>query len=227
MPKVLIVSSADLTPELGQTVLWRSSIQRVFAAGPEAAFEVARTYVPGMVLVDGADGGASIDLVRRLRENAGTRRSSVVVLSRSPSLADEEPLRHAGANLILAGQVDPALWDARLEELLSVPRRRDARIPVRFEVWSQADPDAEPVEALALNVSVHGMLLETGEPLDLGTRLDLAFTLPGHADELRVVGQVVREAEPAGRPRSGILFLILRGDARDRIRVFIAGAARD
>lgn len=223
MPKVLIVAAADLTPELGTTVLWGNGYERVFAPGTEAAFDLARALMPSMVVLDAPDTRAAVDLITRLRENPGTRRSSVLALSRSPDLADEETLRHAGANLVLAGEVDPTLWDARLEDLASVPRRREARIPVRFEVWSRLDPEAEPVEALALNISVHGMLLETDELLDFGTRLDLAFTLPGQDRECRVVGQVVREAAPEGRPRSGVEFLILLGDARDRIRVFIAG----
>jgi hypothetical protein len=103
-----------------------------------------------------------------------------------------------------------------------MPARREARIPVRFEVWSRFEADDAPVEAVGLNISVRGMLLETHEPLDRGMQLDLSFWLPGQAEELHVVGRVVREAgESETGFRTGVEFLILRGDARERIRAFI------
>jgi DNA-binding response OmpR family regulator len=221
MPKVLIVSSADLAPELGRTILWRSDIERIVCQGPAAALDTARQLLPSLVVLDGQDTEAARAFIGDLRRAPETRRSSVAVLSRAPHLEDEAELRRAGANLVLAGEVDPTLWDSRLEELLSVPQRKEVRLPVRFNVWSQSEPDEEPLEAVALNLSVRGLLLECEELLDIGTRLDLAFTLPGQAEPVRVVGQVVREAASNGRPRAGIEMLILRGDARDRIRAFI------
>lgn len=228
MPKVLIVAGADLTPELGRTVLWRSDIERVFAPDREAGFEAARMLRPSLVILDDTDGRATVSFICRLRADPVVQRLSVAVLSRSQSLslAEEEAFRRAGANLVLSGEVDPLLWDDRLEELLSVPRRREVRVPVRLEVWSRLAAD-HPVEGLSLNISVRGMLLETAEPLDVGTKLDLGFRLPGESQELRVVGQVVREAEPVEeRPRSGIEFLILRGGARERIREFVEAETR-
>jgi c-di-GMP-binding flagellar brake protein YcgR len=117
----------------------------------------------------------------------------------------------------------PYLWDAWIEELLHVPRRRDARVPVSIAVWSHTAPGSDPGRGTSVNVSVKGMLLETAEPLDIGAKLDLTFTLPGGGGSVRAVGQVVRE-EPSpdgGPPRLGVEFLILRDGARDRIRSFV------
>jgi CheY-like chemotaxis protein len=227
MRRILVVSSADLGAEFGKTVLWGSSVERVHCPSPDQGFDVARQLMPSLILVDGSEPAGAAALIQKLRGEGGVRRASVLVLSRSPSLADEEEFRAAGANLVLAGELDPALWDAKLEELLNVPRRRDVRIPVRFAVWSRFDPDATPVEALCLNLSVRGMLLETEEPLDWGTKLDLDFSLPGDGEVLKVVGQVVREAPaPEGRARSGVEFLIFRGDSRERIGAFVASEAK-
>jgi hypothetical protein len=224
MPRILIISAVDLTPELGGTVLFRRDIERSFAPSPQAALGVAPSVQPNLVLVASSDMAEARALIRQLREQAGTRRSSVAVLCRSASLSigDEEALREAGANLVLVGQVDGSLWDGRIEELLQVPARREARIPVRFEVWSRFEEDAALVEAVGLNISVRGMLLETRDPLDRGMQLDLSFSLPPQQDELHVVGRVVREAGESGTGfRSGAEFLILRGNARERIRAFI------
>lgn len=223
MPKVLIVSTTDLTPELGRTVLWRADIDRVLFATPDAGLQAARSSPPSLTIVAGDDVAAAAAFIERLRADPATRRTSVAVLScaRNLSLLSEEILRQAGANVVLSGQVDPLLWDARLEELLNVPRRCEARVPVHVEVWSRFSAE-RPSSGWCVNLSVRGMLLETVEPMDIGTKLDLSFRLPEDDEQLRAVGQVVREAAAVeGRPQSGLEFLILRGNARDRIRAFV------
>lgn len=203
-------------------MLWRSGVERVFCADSTAAFGTIESLAPRLVVVDGADTSAASALISRLRGDARTRALSIAALSRSTGLEDEAALRGAGANLVLSGHVDPYLWDARLEELLSVPRRRDMRIPVLFDLWSRFDPGTPAVEATALNVSLNGALIETDEFLDVGSKLDLAFALPGESASLKALGQVVREGPAtAGRYRAGVEFLVLRGDARARLAAFI------
>jgi CheY-like chemotaxis protein len=226
MPVVLIVSPADLTPELGHTLLWRSDIERIFATGPEDGFDLARSRRPSLLLLDG--GGTSvIELLYRLRSDPQTRSISVAVMTHTASPVEEEALRRAGANLVLSGGVDPFLWDDRLEELLDVPLRREVRIPVRFEVWSRFGAKDDAIEGFALNISVRGMLVETTEPIHVGTQLDLGFALSSDEEAISAVAQVVREGEIVNdRPRSGLEFLILRGGARQRISAFIQQESR-
>ena len=227
MPKLLVVSPVDLGPELGRSVLWRPSVERFVAADGPAAMELARRTGPSLIVVDGFDPPGATDLIRRLRADSHTRPTAIAVLSRSPSLADEASFRRAGANVVFAGVVHPELWDARLEELLNVPRRLEARIPVRLATWSRATPEAPPLEGLTMNISINGILLQTPARLGVGTKIDLSFTLPERKDEVQVLGQIMRET--AGGPErwlSGVKFLILRGDARERIAGFIEASVR-
>ncbi len=227
MPKLLIVSPVDLGPELGRTVLWRPSVERFVAADGPAAMELARRAGASLIIVDGFDPPGATDLIRRLRADSHTRPTAIAVLSRSPSLADEASFRRAGANVVFAGVVHPELWDARLEELLNVPRRLEARIPVRLATWSRATPEAAPVEGLTMNISINGILLQTPARLGVGTKIDLSFTLPERPPEVQVLGQVMREsAAGPDRWQSGVKFLILRGDARERIAAFIEASVR-
>jgi len=227
MAKLLVVSPVDLGPELGRTVLWRPSVERFLAPDGESAMELARKANPSLIVVDGFDPPGATELIRRLRADNHTRPTAIAVLSRSPSLADEAAYRRAGANVVFAGVVHPELWDARLEELLNVPRRLEARIPVRLATWSRATPEAAPIEGLTLNISIHGILLETPARLGVGTKLDLSFTLPGGHDEAQVLGQIMREtATGPDRWQSGVKFLILRGAARERIASFIEASVR-
>src|SRR5207247_1756908 len=130
-------------------------------------------------------------------------------------------------NVVFAGVVHPELWDARLEELLNVPRRLEARIPVRLATWSRATPEAPPLEGLTMNISINGILLQTPARLGVGTKIDLSFTLPERPDEVQVLGQIMREhAAGPDRWQSGVKFLILRGDAREHIAAFIEASVR-
>jgi hypothetical protein len=221
MPRVLIMSSPELVSELSRTILWRNDVDRVFADGDVS---VDRIHESGadLVILAGQDISTTLAVLASLRADGRTRGVSAGVVRQAVSLEEETQLRRAGANVVFGGQVVPYLWDAWIEELLHVPRRRDARVPVGIAVWSHTAPGSEPGRGLSVNVSVKGMLLETAEALDIGAKIDMTFTLPG-AGALRAVGQVVRE-DPLGADgvaRLGIEFLILRDGARERIRSFV------
>jgi hypothetical protein len=166
----------------------------VHAADLDAGHEAARFVQPSLLIVDAGGLHEAIAFVRRLRLDPAVRSTGIAVFLPSPTLSEEELLHTAGANIVLSGEVDPVLWDRRLEEILNVPSRREARIPVHFKVWSQVDQTPDPGEAVALNISVHGMLMETLLSLEVGTKLDLRFELPQQAGEIGVVGEVVRRA---------------------------------
>jgi len=229
MPRVLIMASPELVSELSRTILWRDDVDRVFAAGPERSLDGIHAAAADMVILADEGTPATLDLLREIRGDGRTRGVSIGVVRHSVTLEEEEQLRHAGANVIFGGEVVPYLWDAWIEELLNVPRRRDARVPVSIAVWSHTAPGSEPARGMSFNISIKGMLLETAEPLDIGAKLDLSFTLPGHTAPVRAVGQVVREDLPldGGPPRLGVEFLILRDGAREKIRDFVdAGGKR-
>ncbi|HEY5906941.1 MAG TPA: protein kinase, partial [Vicinamibacteria bacterium] len=221
MPKVLIVGAADLGSDLERTILWADGVERALVSTPGGALDVARAFVPSVVVVDGADALATLELIRRLRENTGTRRSSMVVVCRQSGVAHVE-FERAGANLVLTGPVDPPVWNARLEELLLIPRRVKMRLPVRAVPRSDAGA-GEPIPAVTHDVSVGGILLETKASLAPGTILDLGFTLPGVAGEAKATGSIVRVSRETP-PLSGIRFLSFEGNFRDRLHAVLAAA---
>ncbi len=226
-PRVLIVAARDLTPQLGATVLWRSDIERVFSPTPEAALGSVANLGVRLVVMDTDSPTGALHFIEELRRDSLTRSVSIAVLGRTLSLNDEEALRVAGANVVLSGRVEPGVWDRRLDELLSVPRRREVRVPVLCEAWSSIG--SEPaLEGWALNLSVRGALLELEVPLDVGTSIALTLLLPGgSASEVRSMARVVREGGSSeGRFWSGVEFLILRGDGRQRLLRFIGDMPR-
>jgi len=223
---VVVISPVDVSGDLGLTVLWRSDVQRVMVTTVEAAIEVARVRHATMFVVGGIEPVVAGEWLRRLRADAATRNSALAALCPLDSLEQGESLRAAGANIVLPTPVDPEIWDARLDRLLRVPRRRSTRIPVRLTVWSRRSADPEPIEGVMLNVSANGMLLETAEPLPVGTRFDLSFRLPRDLSEVHAIGRVVREVAEVESHRSGVEFVVLRADGRERIAAFVDGRRR-
>jgi serine/threonine-protein kinase len=219
MAKVLIVSTGDLTALLGRTMLWGRDVERVFASTPGAAFEVARAFVPSLVVVDGEDPAAASTLVRKFRDHPGTRRSSIVVVSGAE--APRGDALNQGANLVLTGSVEPALWDTHFEKLLLVPHRLRMRIPVRLRPGDA--PAEDEAQAEALDLSVAGMLVEAPVPLAPGTLIELRFAVPGAAREHRAKGVVVRSSG-GGPARLGVRFLSLESGAQERIEALLASA---
>jgi len=224
MTKVLIVAGSELTAVLERTVVWRSDVQRLFAPDLAGAFEAACSALPKLVILDGAPQDQVLEILRRFRADGLTRKMSLAVLRRSATVPEVESLRRAGANVVFAGDALPYLWDAWLEELLEVPRRRVVRVPLRLDVWSRSEATEEPLLGSIVDISVKGMLLETAEPIEVGTKLDLSFRLPEDPTDLRVVAQVIRqEAGEEGRTRAGVEFVIVRAVVRERIRAFVEG----
>jgi hypothetical protein len=77
-----------------------------------------------------------------------------------------------------------------------VPVRKEARFPVSFDVEAAANGGGA-ANALALNLSASGMLIETEVALSVQDDVQLAVGLPVSIDTLRIAAHVVRQATPS------------------------------
>jgi CheY-like chemotaxis protein len=218
MPVVLVASPQPLPgDDLRGTVLGRQGVDRYAARGFEEAWMMALAARPELVLVDRALPRAE-ELVQRLRADEQTRALSIAIVARGDFEPVEVDLIESGANAVLRLPVDEG-WDRRLLKLMSVPVRRDARFPVHLRL---SDPlrGRDDAVGLALNLSVHGMLVEAHAPLGLHDRLAFAFRLrEDDQDKISGRGHVVRQAA-AGR--FGLEFEQLDYAGAARIQHFVA-----
>ena len=223
MPRVLIAAPSDLVAALDRSILTRSGVERVLALHPEQALESIRASRPDLVILGENPGRDTCALLRGIRTDPGTRNVQLAVITRvPPSPSEEADLRRAGANVVLTADMVPDMSEESIDQLLDVPLRREAKVSVRFVVWSHVGPENAPVEGCSINVSVRGLLLQTPEPVDIGSKLELTFRLPDDDVEIRAVGKAVREHPWGEGKQIGVEFLILRDAARDRIRAFVA-----
>jgi CheY-like chemotaxis protein len=215
MALALIASPRDLDLELSRTVLGRHGFERQLATVAEQAHALALARLPDLLLVDVFMAGA-VELVERLRESPLTRTLSIVALAGSSADPREVPMLKAGANAVMRLPPD-AGWDDRLLRYVAVPTRKSTRFPVSFRL--SAGPASVP--ASGLNISTHGLLLETWAALELMQDVELLFRFGPDAPLMRARGRVVRR----GAPRQfGVEFTALDDLVREAIERFVRAA---
>jgi PilZ domain-containing protein len=216
MVSALICSHVDLETDLGRTMLWRQDVDRHVVSRLEEARMMALAARPTIVVVD-RDLPWAGRLVAALREEPSTRGLSIVVVARGDFDPAEVELLESGANAILRLPVD-ADGDRRLERLVNVPVRKEARFSVSIRVDTYAAGAGGPEPALALNLSQHGMLMEASGALRVGDPIEMQFPLGDEPPPARATGRVARVAAPS---RYGIEFTDIGADLSARIQHFI------
>jgi hypothetical protein len=216
---VVVVSDRNLEPELGGTLLFRHNVERVPARTTVEIFRATEGGRADVVLLDSALPEAAAITIE-LRRDPLTRGISIAALGRPELGLAMVDLLEAGVNAILCLPPGPD-WDDRLTRLVHVPARKVMRFPVSFAVGGGRSGGGEPFLGRAVNLSVHGLLLESGFPLAVGEDLQLAFDLPTPWGGVRGTGTVVRLA---ARERFGIELTSVEGDGRVRIKRFVETA---
>lgn len=212
MVYVLLCSPVGLEAEVHRTLLGRDGIELQVVRSLEEALLIAVAAKPDLVIVDG-ELPAAERLVATLRQDHFTRHLSVAIVVRGEFDPAELRFLEKGANAVLRMPPGPE-WDERLLRLIDVPARKEVRVPLRVEVEAAAGP-APVGRAMALDLSVSGMLLESPVPLSIGCELRLAFRIPAL---VTAHGRVVREA---GALRYGVELVGLEDPERERIRAFL------
>ena len=220
MIRAVIVSVSDLSPELGHTVLFRRTVERLQASRTEDVLRIADTGRLALVVVDSAVPGAA-GVVEALRQDPQTRNTAIVALVRSEFGFGHLDLLEAGANAVMPMPPDRD-WDDRLTRLMHVPARKAARFPVDVSIEGGLSGGLS-FNGRVVDLSVHGLLLEGPHPLQVGEDLGLFFVMPGQGG-VRGTGTVVRVAR---QDRFGVELTHVEGDGRTRIKRYVESGAPD
>jgi PilZ domain-containing protein len=219
--RAAIAATSDLARELGDTVLFRSNVERVRVSGVDDVRRLAGEGRLDVVVVDPAFPDAA-RLVATLRQDPVTRSTAIVALGRWELGFEQLGLLEVGANAILP--LPPGRdWDDRLVRLIHVPVRRAARFPVDMAIQGGLKGGVT-FTARALNLSVHGLLLECSQPLEVGEDLRFSFLLPGVNAVICGTGTVIRAA---GADRFGLELTHVDGDGRVRIKRYVESGPAD
>ena len=215
MIRAVVLSPRNLEADLRETLLWRQNVQRIPATSTEDVQRAVARESADIVIVDSAHPAAA-EAAITLRNDPLTREMSIVALGRSEFGSVHVDLLQAGVNAILPLPPGPD-WDDRLMRLVNVPARRVTRFKVDLALEG-GRRGGELFSGRALNLSVHGLLLESRLGLEVGEDLRLDFDLPGAHGPVHGTGTVVRETSPV---LFGVELTSVEGDGRVRIKRFV------
>jgi CheY-like chemotaxis protein len=212
--RAVLISAVDLSRELHATALFRNNVERLSAMGTGDVKRHAQQGRVDVIVIDSAMSGAS-GMVAALRQDPLTRPTAIVALGRSEFGMGQLDLLQAGANAILP--LPPgADWDYRLMRLVRVPMRKQTRLAAELVIEGGLRGGLR-FPGRVLNLSVHGLLLECTEEVQVGDDLKLRFELPG-GGRVSGTGTVVRQAEAQ---RYGVELTHIEDDGRVRIKRFV------
>ncbi len=217
MPGILICASESVERELHASPVWRNDLDRAVARNPTEALAQAGVLKPRLIVVD-RDLQLSEFLVRQLRVREASRDASILIVAAGEMSSDELGLLDAGANAVLRLPPGPE-WDARVEALLHVPTRKDARIDVDLRVVGEAGDAA--IRGRALNVSSTGMLVQTASALSVSSELRFRLELPGFATSTGEIDGRARVIRQAASGEYGMLFLEMEPIGAEMLRRFL------
>jgi CheY-like chemotaxis protein len=213
--RAVVLSTGDVGRELEGTVLFRQNVERHVAYEPADVRRLADEARLDVVVIDAALPGASA-IVAALRDDPMTRSTAIVALGRAEFDFAHLAILEAGANAILPLPPGPD-WDDRLTRLIHVPARREARFGVNLAIEGGLR-SGQRFHGRAVNLSVHGILLECRHSLDVGDDVRLGFAMPEEHGAVEGTGTVVRQSPPH---RFGVELTSVEGDGRLRIKRYV------
>lgn len=190
----------------GETLLARSGITVLPASSSEEILSLHQDRQADLIVTDYGlplMGGAR--LCSAIRSDAVIGDVSIIVVCERTGPAAAES-QQSGANAILLKPLDRAELFSKISHLLMVQDRVAVRIPVSITVNGRGT-QAEFI-AVSRDISVSGMLLESGGVLQQGDRLACSFTLQSRVVSVDCI--VIRAHQsPEGTLQYGVRFLNL------------------
>jgi len=192
MSVVLIADRGRSLVPAAQTVLEREDLSIIPAPTGATVLEALRAEKPKLLIVGPDLPDVTVaDLCRLIRKDTEIRNLSIVLVASPVERERTEGIRKAGCNDVLYRPLEAAEFDRKIAALLAVRARKELRVLVQIKI----EQSREGFFSLAhtRNLSTSGALLESDQPLEIGSHLTVRFFLPGRASEIAGHCEVVRE----------------------------------
>ena len=158
--------------------------------------------------------------------DSASQETPVLVLAEEEDLPDLSTLVPASRTRAIDAGSHPDEMARTVASLLGIAARAPTRLLVQIQARTGTRTGQRIVQTE--NISESGMLLRTRERVDVGTELDLEFSLPGDPRPIRGRAVVVRHAVAEVEPAVGfaIRFLQLAPGSAKRLRRHVERANR-
>lgn len=220
--KLLVVEDDALNLELMDEVLTslKADVTPV-CDGDQAAAMVRQGRFDGIFMDLEMPTMHGFELAGRIRESSWNRSTPIVVVTGSDDKASMQQAFARGATFFLQKPIDrqklTRLFTA-VRGIFLENRRNNVRIPLRADVI--CSEGARTHRGTTRNLSMGGMLIETGAALKPGDNVRLTFHLPVSSEQIDAVGSVVWTSAS----RQGIRFTRMSDHNSRAIKEFIAAS---
>jgi response regulator RpfG family c-di-GMP phosphodiesterase len=199
-------------------ILKNFSIQTEVCSELDSALDAVKHRRLDAVIVDWDGAFDPIRVVRATRKSSPNSTSTIVAMVNDQSethalLVGANFMIHKPTNVDHAKRCMRAAYGTMLQN-----RRRAARVPIDIPVVARVAGVGE-VRARISDLSVGGLALQCGQPLQPTQEVLTQFSLPGHVDVIHATGKIVN-ANSTGR--AGVRFSFVRDEDRNLLEGWLA-----
>ncbi|HEY3176137.1 MAG TPA: response regulator [Candidatus Polarisedimenticolia bacterium] len=221
MYKILLADDVKLTLASEKAYLEGRNLKVFATSSASEAREMAGVLQPDLVVLDyEMPEMTGAEVCRELRDNPQTAHIPVLILSIRDDAEIVRICEEAGAvGFLRKADGREALLES-VARVLGVPRRRHLRMACEYTVGIVEGGRTHT--GVIQNVSASGMFLTAARNFESGMALRLRFSLPGLAEEIHVLGEVVRKEDISEEEFGfGIQFLELTAESRQALVTFL------
>ncbi|HET6373992.1 MAG TPA: response regulator [Candidatus Polarisedimenticolia bacterium] len=221
MYKILLADDVKLTLATERAYLEGRNLKVFTTTSANEAITLAGVVQPDLVVLDFEMPEMTGDEVcRRIKQDPRTVHIPVLILSMRDAQQVEQSCREAGAAAFIHKSAGRDALLTEVARLLGVPVRRHVRVTCQFTAG--ISEGTKPYTGTVENISEGGMFLRASRRFETGLALRMAFTLPGAAGEVHVLGEVVRVEDFSDqRYGLGIQFLEIDRGSQDGLAEFL------
>ena len=203
--KILLADDVRLELEIEKTFFQRSGFYVITASDGVAAFAIAASDLPDLVILDQVmPGMTGSDVCRNLKARPETRHIPVIITSGTESAELPALCAAAGAEAFIPKSAGREALLAAAARILRVPERKTARLTVCFT--AQGIVGGKETLGKGVDLSEGGIRIEAPRAYSVGDIFSLRFLLPGDRQETRANGCVAAVGQKPG----GVFVLTVR-----------------
>jgi response regulator RpfG family c-di-GMP phosphodiesterase len=224
MKKLLITENIKSIIEKGEGLLTRKDIKIFTAMSGEELIEIHLIEDVDLIIAGigmNSDGEDFCPYLRGIRNDNRYKKVSILTICESDKSAIEKSYA-CGANTFITKPVDISALILKIVKLINVAERVHLRVIVNVTVL--AEINGRSFYANSENISVTGMLFETDEVIENGTKVTCKFHLG--KEQITADGNIVRaERRDSGQYFYGVEFTELDPSTKGKIESFIKSSA--
>ena len=226
MKKILIVDDLEMNLDVCTSVFSRVECKLYTAINGEEALEITRKIRPDLIILDlhmpEMDGD---ECCRIIKEDGELGHIPVLMVTAGARVADEERCYAAGCDDFIEKPFHGKELIKKVAAHLDIIVRDYTRVSIYTKALLKVNNQV--IKAYIHDLSDGGIFVESRDPFDIGTAVDLEFTLTGRDEPVKAKGEVKWAIDDRTKcsidsvPGMGIQFLEISSESKKMISDYV------